>query len=44
MIEEYNDEDGGGGLNIVIQRDELGERKVVKVKDSSSSLTTELVR
>lgn len=25
FVEEYNDQDGGGGFNIVIQRDEFGE-------------------
>jgi hypothetical protein len=32
-VEEYNDENGGGGLNIVIKRDELGEKKIEKIKD-----------
>ena len=43
-IEEYNDEDGGGGYNILIQRDEFGEQKIVKVKDSHQQLNTEQVR
>ena len=43
-VGEYNDEDGGGGLNIVVKRDESGEQHIVKVKDSSTTLTAEAVR
>jgi len=40
-VEEYNDEDGGGGVNILVSRDEFGERKIIKVKDTSGALTAE---
>lgn len=41
-LEEYNDDDGSGGVNIVIKRDDQGEQKIVKV--TGSVLTTDLVR
>lgn len=45
IIEEYADENGSGAVNIIVERDEHGEQKIVKVKDSRmGGLTTDRIR
>ncbi len=43
VIEEYNGE-GGGSLNIIIQRNETGEQKILTVRDASSIMTADGVK
>jgi hypothetical protein len=42
ISEEFNDVDGS--MNIIVERDEFGERRVHNVKDQSSIITMERVQ